>query len=301
MELRHLKTFLAAAETLSISAASRQLRVTQPALSRQIQDLEAEIGQPLFVRHPKGLRLTAAGEELRARGAKIVVALDETLRAVRGDEKSGPPLLRVGYYATMDTWAKILAPAMDKLARRVPGLSYAVTDRSCGELLGDLREGRIDVALLGPGEYPRLSGIAISVASSFPAAVLAPINHRLAKKRQLALEELRDEEIVTLTEDSAPGRDRAFVDACRAAGFVPKLLPIGRNIPEAITAGIQRQALGIAGNFAMTAPHPGVVFIKLKPPGVRLELHVAHAETVPHAQPLAELIAAEARRVIERL
>lgn len=298
MELRHLKTFLAAAETLNISAAARRLHVTQPALSRQIRELEDEVGQPLFVRHPGGLHLTEAGAELRVRGARAVELFDDTLRAVRGRTEPAPVVLRVGYYATMDTWAKILAPAMDKLARRVPQLGYAVLDRSCGELISDLRAGRIDVAVLGPGAYPQIEGVTISVACSFPAAVLVPINHRLAKKRLLALEELRDEEIVTLTAESAPGRDAAFVSACVAAGFTPRLSCVGRNIPEAITAGIQRQAIGIAGNFAMTAPHPGVVFIKLKPPGVLLDLHVAHVEATPLAQSLAELIVTEARRVI---
>lgn len=298
MEFRLLKSFLLTAETLNISAAARRLNVTQPALSRQIQELESEVGHPLFVRHPGGLRLTVAGTELRARGARAVELFDDTLRAVRGSGDAQPVVLRVGYYATMDTWAKILAPAMDKLARRVPRLEYAVLDRSCGELIGDLRESRIDVAVLGPGGYPPIEGVTLSVACSFPAAVLVPINHRLAKKRQLALEELRDEEIVTLTEESAPGRDAAFVAACAAAGFMPRLSGLGRNIPEAITAGIQRQAVGIAGNFAMAAPHPGVVFIKLKPPGVSLDLHVAHVDAVPRAQSLAELIIAEARRVI---
>lgn len=301
MELRHLRTFVVAAETLNISAAARQLHVTQPALSRQIRDLEHAVGHALFVRHPGGLRLTPTGAVLKERGSKALEALDDALRCARGEGEKAPTVLRVGYYGTMSIWASILAPALDKMGRKFPDTTYSVVELTCGQLITELREGRLDVAVLGPGEYPRLPGVVIERVCQFPAMVLAPINHRLAKKRQVAIEDLREEEIISLSHESSPGRDQAFIAACREAGFAPKITNFGAGLPEAIPVGIKRMGVGIVGNFAMNAPYPGVVYIKFKPPGVRLDLHAAHVEGSAPAAHLGELIALEAQRVVARV
>lgn len=295
MELRHLRTFVVAAETLNISAASRRLGVTQPALSRQIRELEQAVGQPLFVRHPGGLRLTASGTALKERGTKAMAAFDEALRCARGEDASAPTALRVGYYGTMGTWASVLAPAFEKMG---PTTTFSVIESTSGQLVVELREGRLDVAVLGPGEYPGIPGVTLERVCQFPAMVLAPVNHRLAKKRAVALEDLRDEEIISLSPESAPGRDNAFIAACRAKGFTPRITAIGASIPEAITAGIKRMGVGIVGNFAMNLPYPGVVYIKLKPPGVTLDLFVAYQTGSDAARSLAALIAVEARRAV---
>lgn len=300
MELRHLRTFVVAAETLNISAAARQLHVTQPALSRQIRDLEHAVGHPLFVRHPGGLRLTPTGTVLKERGGKALEAFDEALRCARGEGAKEPAVLRIGYYGTMSVWANILAPALDKMGRKFPETTYSVVELTCGQLIVELREGRLDVAVLGPGEYPKIPGVTREVVCQFPAMVLAPINHRLAKKRQVAIEDLRDEEIVSLSHESSPGRDKALIAACRAAGFAPRITNFGSSLPEAIPVGIKRMGVGVVGNFAMNAPYPGVVYIKFKPPGVMFDLHVAHAEGSAAACHLGELIGVEARRVVTR-
>lgn len=301
MELRHLRTFIVAAETLSISAAARQLRVTQPALSRQIRDLEHVVGQPLFVRHPGGLRLTPTGTLLQERAGKALAALDDALREARGEGQRPPAVLRIGYYGTMSVWANLIAPALDRMGTHYPDTTYSMVELTCAQLVSELREGRLDVAVLGPGDYPAIPGIALEVVCQFPAMVLAPINHRLAKKRQIALEDLRDEEIISLTPESSPGRDRAFVAACAAAGFTPRITHFGTGMQEAIPVGIKRMGVGIVGNFAKNSPYPGVVYIKLKPPGVMLDLHAAHAQGNAAAAHLCALIGAEARRVVSRV
>lgn len=300
MEIRHLRTFVVAAETLNITAAARQLGVTQPALSRQIRELEEAAGHALFIRHPGGLRLTAAGEVLKDHGAKALAAFDEALRAARGEGAKAPSVLRVGYYGTMGTWSSVLAPAMEKLARKFPAVTCSVAEMTCAQLVGELREGRMDVAVLGPGDHPAVPGVTLESVCQFPAMVLAPINHRLAKKRSVAIEELRDEEIIGLSPESSPGRDRAFIAACRAAGFTPNIVSFGSSIPEAISAGIKRMGVGIAGNFAMNMPYPGVVYVKLKPPGVMLDLYAAYVQESAPARCLGELIGAEARRAVAR-
>jgi DNA-binding transcriptional LysR family regulator len=296
MELRHLRTFVTVAETLNISAAARQLRVTQPALSRQIRDLEHSVGHPLFVRHPTGLRLTATGVTLRDDGAKALAAADEALRNARGAAARDGAVVRFGYYG-ISIWESLLAAAVEKFSREFPEATLNMFEESSVHLARRLREGNLDVALLGAGDYDRIPGVVTEVACTVPAMVVLPSNHRLAKKRVVALEELRDEPVIGFKHQDAPGKYRAFLAACREAGFTPKISYVASIFPE-ITAAVKKQmGVAILSSFASTVPHPGVVFIKLKPPGVMMEIYVARAlNAPPEAQQLADLIVAQARR-----
>lgn len=296
MEIRLLRTFLAVAETMNISAAARRLRVTQPAMSRQIRALESLVGHPLFVRSQKGLRLTATGVTLRDQASKAVAAVDEALRAARGTGTTAGTVVRLGYYG-ISIWANLLAPAVEMFSRRFPEVTLHMVEESSVHLAADLREGHLDVALLGSGEYERIAGGVSQVVCTVPAMVVVAANHRLAKKRVVALENLRTEEVVGFKHQDAPGRYRNFLTACRDAGFSPRVSYVASIFPELCMAVKQRMGIGIISAFARTVPHPGVVFIKLKPPGVPMELYTAHAlNAAPAALELERLIAHAAKR-----
>jgi DNA-binding transcriptional LysR family regulator len=127
-------------------------------------------------------------------------------------------------------------------------------------------------------------------------AVMAA-NHRLAKRRMIGLEELRDEPIVGFTQQDAPGKYRAFVAACREAGFVPKISYVASIFLEICTAVKKQMGVAILSAFAEAVPHPGVVFVKLKPPGVLLDVYVARALTAPpEAVELTRIIVAQGQR-----
>ena len=296
MELRHLRTFVAVAETLNISEVARRLRVTQPALSRHIHFLEHTVGHPLFVRHRDGLRLTATGAALRDQGVPALAAVDAALQSARGTESNGT-VVRLGYYG-ISVWANLLAPAVEKFGHRFPHLSLNMVEQSSVHLAADLREGRLDVALLGSGDYDRIPGVVTEVACTVPAMMMVAANHRLAKKRLVSLDELREEAIIAFTQRDAPGRSRSFISACREAGFSPRIAYVASILPELVLEVRKQMGVALLSSFAMTVPHPpGVVFIKLKPPCVPMDVYAAHAlRGPPAARILAELIIAEARR-----
>jgi len=296
MELRHLRTFVTVAETLNISEAARRLRVTQPALSRQIRSLEHTVGHPLFVRQRNGLKLTATGEALRDNGVKALAAVDEALVSARGAGAESGTVVRMGYYG-ISIWGNLLAPAVEKFGRRFPHLHLNMVEQSSVHLAADLREGRLDVAMLATGDYGRIPGVITQLACTVPAMVAVAANHRLAKKRVVSLEELKDEQIIGFNHQDAPGRYRAFIAACREAGFTPSIEYVASILPELIMAVKKRMGVALLSSFANSVPHSGVVFIKLKSPGVPLDIHVAHAARGSAAvQCLAELMIAEARR-----
>ncbi|MBI5424722.1 MAG: LysR family transcriptional regulator [Opitutae bacterium] len=296
MELRHLKTFLAAAETLSISAASRQLRVTQPALSRQIQDLEAEVGQPLFVRHPGGLKLTPAGVELRDRGARVIAAHDDALRAVRADPPAAAHL-RLAYSPTLHMWTRFMAPAVTRLQARETGLTSTVQELVPGKIIAGLRAGDIDVGMFVAGTHPNIVGVTCELAVHLPVSAVVAVDHPLAKRRQLEIEDFRDQEVIGFSEESFPGRDLSFRQRCREAGFEPRIHRVGDSLLDALVIGRQRGALGIAASLGLKSFIPGVVFVPIRPPSVTFPLFVASTDAIAAAGKLREQIVAEAARV----
>jgi DNA-binding transcriptional LysR family regulator len=297
LELRHLRTFVAVAETLNISEAARRLRVTQPALSRHIQSLEHIVGHPLFIRHRNGLQLTAAGVTLRDHGDKALAAVDAALRNARGAESTGETVVRLGYYG-ISVWANLLAPAVEMFGRKFPHVTLNMVEQSSVYLAAGLKEGELDVALLGSGDYDRIPGVVTEVACTVPAMAMVAANHRLAKKRFVSLDDLRDEEIIGFKHQDAPGRSRSYIAACRDAGFSPRITYVASILPELIMAVRKQMGVAFLSLFATTVPHPpGVVFIKLKPPCVPMDVYAAHALSAPPAaRHLAELIVAEARR-----
>lgn len=297
MELRLLRTFLAVAETMNISAAARRLRVTQPALSRQIRALEQMVGHPVFVRHQAGLRLTATGLTLRDQGTKAVAAVDEALRSARGTGTTERSVVRFGYYG-ISVWESLLAPAVETFARRFPHVTLSMVEQSSVHLASDLREGHLDVALLSTGDYQRIPGVVTTVACSVPAMIVVAANHRLAKRRQVSLEDIMPERIVGFKHEDAPGRYRSFVTACRHAGFEPAVDYVASIFPELCLAAKQKMGVGIISTFGTSVSHPGMAFIKLKPPGVTMDFYTAHtAGASPMALELEKIVAEAARRL----
>lgn len=300
MEFRHLRTFLVVADTLNISEAARRLRATQPALSRQIQFLEHTVGNALFIRHRDGLRLTATGAALREQGGKVIEAMEAALRGARDAEKRQSATVRIGYYGS-SVWDKVIAPAVETFSRKFPDITLNILEDASVHLATGLRDGRLDVALLASGQYDVLPGVVTEVAATVPAMVVVAANHRLAKKRWISLSELRDDHFLGVRQEDAPGRYRSFIAACRDAGFVPKIDYTATNFPELTMAVRKQMGVAIVSSLATSVPHPGVVFIKLKPPCVPLEIYVAHVPQSSAAiRDLAALIMTHARLAAQR-
>jgi DNA-binding transcriptional LysR family regulator len=295
MEIRHLRTFITVAETLNISAAARRLRVTQPALSRQLQILEHLIGCPLFVRERKGLVLTSAGHALRDDALNVIAAVDTALRNARGVPRTS--VVRLGYYGS-SIWEPMLAPVVEAFGRRYPQATLALREEPSVLLANRLREGILDVALLAAGDYKRIRGVITEVACRVPAMAVMAANHRLAKRRAVALEDLRDEPIIGFTRQDAPGRYRGLIAACLKAGFTPQISYVASIFPEICVAVKRQMGVAILSAFAEASPHPGVVFVKLKPPGLWFDVYVARTLAAPpEATDLAQRILTQAQRV----
>jgi DNA-binding transcriptional LysR family regulator len=210
--LRNLQTFLTIVEEGGFSAAARRLGITQPSVSEQIRALEEHFGQPLFARPARNARLTVAGERVRERGQRVVLAL-ETLERDLDELKSGTGGV-LTMVASPVPGESVLPALLPIFHERHPGsvvrMSIADTRTAIGRLL------RHDVELAVIGGPFRHERCLVEVLGRNELVPIAPCNHPLLKARALTASRLADEPLVLREEGS--GARGAVLDAFEAAG-----------------------------------------------------------------------------------
>ena len=146
MELRHLRYFVGVAEMENVSRAALKLHVSQPALSRQIRDLEDELGFVLFERTAKSVSLTEAGRVFLKEAREVLQRVDEAIQKARGVAAAAETELHVGYspHAT----ARILPLILRAYQRALPKVRITLHGRSNQKSIAGLRDGQLHLAFL---------------------------------------------------------------------------------------------------------------------------------------------------------
>jgi LysR family transcriptional regulator, hca operon transcriptional activator len=201
VELRHLRYFIAVAEEGSfIHAAERRLHTAQPSLSRQIRDLELEVGVKLLERKARGIVLTAAGQVFLDNARLVLMQLDATVAAARHAEQPKKPGFVVGFLAGQEvTW---LSETLRILQEEAPGTEITISSLSSPELANALMQNRMDVALLR--RESQTSGLAFKLLVKEPLVVILPANHRLARHKTIRPQQLARERFIAGSTKLAP-------------------------------------------------------------------------------------------------
>jgi len=209
MELRHLRYFVAVAEEGSLTlAADRRLHTAQPSLSRQMRDLEAEVGVQLLIRSPRGIELTAAGRAF----------LDHARRALSQVEAAGEAARRAAYPAKLTlalgfltgTEVNWLAETIRILREELPNIEFTVSGQYSPDLADGLMRGRLDVAFLRPEEQS--GDLVYRPVVTEPFIVALPSDHRLASYDAVDLREMLGETFIKPSPKTSPTL-RAVIDA----------------------------------------------------------------------------------------
>ncbi len=254
MELRHLRYFVTVAEELNISRASARLRISQPAVSRQLRDLEDELGVDLFRREKSGLKLTPAGETFLAHARDLLRRSGDAVKQMESFGKRAMENVTVGYIAPV--LASILTPALRRFSQRHPNTEVALREMPPGEQLKALREGRIDLALIG-NPCPEVEReFAVIVLTRIPFQAVLPDNHLLALRKRIALSELEAEPFVGFAEEKFPGRNAAICTACQAAGFTPRFRHHVENLSALLATVAAGKGVTLAPAEVSQLPHP---------------------------------------------
>ncbi len=194
MELRHLRYFVAVAEAENVSRAALQLHVSQPGISRQIRNLEDEMGFPLFERGAKSLRLTAAGKVFMTEARAVLLRVEAAVNQARTVAQGGGGEIHVGYAPSLTV--RILPPALRAFQDEFPGGRVALHDLSTEEMLAQLRQGRLQVALLVRPTRAMLRGLGFQELARYPMCVAVAPTHFLAKAKSISLRDLAREPLI---------------------------------------------------------------------------------------------------------
>ena len=263
MELRHLRYFVAVAEELNFTHAAARLRLAQPALSRQMKDLEYEMQASLFDRGRTGVQLTRAGRVFYQRARSILAQASEAANEVRTASGTMTGSLVMGFPSGLHL--NYLAPVIKTFQRIHPQVQFDYFHGLPGEQLKALRDGRIDVAFVYlPG---RFDGLEHQVIWRLPFKVVLPQRHPLARRPTLELADLRSEDFVFCTRESRPEAYDEFFRLCANAGFRPHVVKeVGgypTNVLGLISVGL---GLSVLPYFEKIERISGIVWRTLSKP-----------------------------------
>jgi DNA-binding transcriptional LysR family regulator len=200
MELRHLRYFLAVGEVLNFTKAAARLRVAQPALSRQVQDLEDEIGVDLLRRSPRGVTLTAEGKLFLQEVRELLKRVDESVEKTRALARGEYGELHIGYIPIPT--AEILPRTLEAFRKAVPSVKLVLHDLATDELIAGLRNGTLELAIMVQPIGEQTAGIEFETLRSYVWCVALSRAHPFARLKSIPLEKVANERLVILSRKS---------------------------------------------------------------------------------------------------
>jgi len=220
MELRHLRYFVAVAEEQTFLRAASRLRVAQPAVSKQIRDLEVELGVTLFDRLPRGVRLTRAGEAFLTEARSTLEAAGRAVAIARSAAEGRVSDLRFAH-GELAAYTSSIEHLLATFRDAHPEAQVRVSSMSDADAYKALREREIDVASIFIARWPVEGFDALRLVDCTTTGVLLPAGHPLAAKPVVQLEELRTLTWLHSAQQRWPGFFRTFEQALRDRGLVP--------------------------------------------------------------------------------
>lgn len=298
VEFHQLRYFVAAAETGSISAAARREHVTQPALSRQVALLETRLGVDLFERRKQRIRLTEAGRWFLPRARQMLCDAATSTQQLREHFGKARRTLRIGFLGTF--LDDLVAPVVRELKRRDRSLAIALFDLTPTAQLERLAAHDLDAAILANLEARHREAFAVKMLSRHRFAAVVPDAHPAAARSSLALEALRDDDWISLSDLAFPGRREFLQRACGAAGFTPRIVAEVDSVALMLGAVAAGDGVAIAPRHAAKLPHAGAVFVPLESaPSVELLLVTARGAERPETTALGRSLAERARSLAD--
>ena len=202
MELRHLRYFVAVAEAENVSRAALKLHISQPGISRQIRDLEEEIGFQLFERSAKSIKLTTAGKTFLTEARAVLRRADEAVKTARAIATGTQGELHVGYAPSPTS--RILPPALRAFQGLAPNVRVKLHDCSTEEMIAGLRDGKLQIAFLVRPTARMLRGLHFEELMRDTIRVAVAPNHPLARRRTVSLTEVAREPLVVYSRAEYP-------------------------------------------------------------------------------------------------
>ncbi|MDF1753241.1 MAG: LysR family transcriptional regulator [Verrucomicrobiales bacterium] len=220
MDIRQLTYFQAVAEELSFSRAAKRLHLAQSALSRSVQQLEAEVGAPLFDRSRRSIRLTPCGEVLARDSEILLERINDMMRRVRHAASGGTGELRLGYIGPPTK--SFLGALLRQYRKENPGVIVTLEERTPERVWEMVARGKLSVGLTRPVISHEALGLPSLKLLEEPLCAAVPADHPATVAGEMNWKDLADEPLIVLARREGAGSHDTFLAACRAAGVSPR-------------------------------------------------------------------------------
>ncbi|ABR64915.1 LysR family transcriptional regulator [Sinorhizobium medicae] len=240
MEHRLLQSYVAVAEELHFGRAAKRLNISQPPLTKQIQQLERELGVALFERTKRKVELTAAGSVLLEEARRLLRQTENAAELVRKTERGETGHLAVGF---IDAAIYSLVPnVVECFTRSYPHVTVELADLRIPDQVRGVSEGRLDVGFI----HPPIRGeqLAIETVLVEPLVVAVPQRHRLASRAEIPLAELANEALIQFPRSINPTLYDEIIGLCQSSGFNPKI--VREATPKQTIIGLVSVGLGVS-------------------------------------------------------
>lgn len=293
INLRQLRYFLAVSEELNFGRAALRLHISQPPLSRQIRQLEDQLGVELFLRSKSGVALTEAGATFLPEVRRTLLQAERAVAVVKAARGVDGGQFVVGYTTVFDRSA--IPDVVDLLRQRFPDWRIVTKGKHSISLVRDIKNGTMDAAFIGM--YTDPEGLTVETILEEPLVVALPANHRLARKRRLGFDDLRGEPMFWFERRLNPG----FYDHCQAffeqIDFKPNVVPEPPDHHIMLGLIAEGQGIALISASLQNVKRRGVVFRPLKEEAKKLSMGivVAYSEHNPSPvlRPFLDLARAE--------
>lgn len=267
MELRHLRYFIGVAEEENVSRAALKLHVSQPALSRQIRDLEDELGFLLLQRSAKSVRLTEAGRAFLNEARAVLQRADDAVTAARAIATGGGEL-HIGYAPSLT--ARILPPTLRAFQAELPKVRVRLHDLSTEEMLAGLREGKIQIAFIPRPAPTTLRGFRFEeLVREFICLAVAP-KHPLAGRRTVTVAEAAREPLITYSRKDYPDAHEHLAAVFAMIKNRPRIVEEHDSVSSLIAAIEAGSGVAIAPQSLNCTAGPRLKLIPFSPPATSL-------------------------------
>jgi DNA-binding transcriptional LysR family regulator len=272
MELRHLRYFTAVAEELHFGRAAQKLNIAQPPLTRQIQDLERELGAQLFYRTKRRVQLTEAGKALLDEARRMLDQADRIRIIVQRAARGETGRIAIGFVNTA-IYEK-LPDALRAFRLRYPDAELVLREMNSGSQVEALREKRIQVGFMR--NAPADKNLKSILIQKEPLIAVLPSGHRLAAEEEIPLGLLASDPFILYPRSPRPSFADQIIETCVHAGFAPDVAQEALEIQTSMSLVAAGIGVTLAPNSITRLNWPDVVCIPLASPTPISELCAAY-------------------------
>ena len=272
MELRHLRYFVAVAEILNFTKAAAQLNLAQPSLTRQIHNLEEEIGVRLLNRSKSQVALTEEGRAFLVDARRVMALATESVQAVQRLSRGDTGQLNISYSSNFNF--ELLPKTLGAVRQAFPHIALNLFDMTPAEQFRALETRKIDLGFVGLRPPAFIMGLQWESIARHRTGVVLAGRHLLASKRQVNLGALNTMFFVGMSEKTHPGFRDWLCETCQPAGFTPRILQDAELEPALMTFVAEGLGVTLAREHIEKLPYPGVAIRPLVPP-VKTDYYIA--------------------------